>query len=58
MSQPSINQRGSNTHSPMNALDQYAINDYNLSQTNIAFQQIHGRGILLSKDQIKPAGKQ
>lgn len=37
MSQQTLNQRGSNTHSPMNALEQYAINDYNMSSTNIAF---------------------
>ena len=36
-SQQILNQRASNTHSPMHALDQYAVNDYNLSSANIAF---------------------
>lgn len=47
-----LNQRASNTHSPLNALDQYAVNDYNLSSANIAFQQVHGRGLMLSKEQL------
>ena len=37
-SQQALNQRVSSTHSPMNALEQYAVNDYNLSSANIAFQ--------------------
>ena len=51
-SQQALNQRVSSTHSPMNALEQYAVSDYNLSSANIAFQQIHGRGLMLSKEQL------
>ena len=57
MSQQSLGQRMSIAQSPLNAPEQYQSYDYNLSTTNIAFQQIHGRGILLSRDQIKQ-GKQ